>query len=178
MLKLLTRYLLDTNVQLESKNQESYWMNFLKKLKKLSKHCGFEAVTAEVYCSEMIHDSFINGLCSNYTCQRLLENPKLTLVEAYEKARTLHTAQKNSEVYLQQNSQPSLHVAAATAAAVETNPLDRTPETLAAVRKQAVVKKSCYFCGGSLHESRKSCPAFDVVCNNCSKKAFWKSLLI
>ena len=118
----------------------------------------------------MICDSFISGLCSNYIRQRLLENAKLTLDEAYEKARTLHIAQKNSDVYLQQNSQPSLHVAAATTAAVETDPLDRTPATLEAVRKQTVVKTSGHFCGGSLHANRKSYPAFDAACHNCSKK--------
>ena len=78
----------------------------------------------KVYRSEMIRDSFISGLYSNYIRQRLLENAKLTLDEAYEKVLTLHIGQKNSEVYLQQNSQPSLHVAAATTAAVETDPLD------------------------------------------------------
>ena len=80
------------------------------------------------------------------------------------KKLVLYTMHRNlsPEVYLQQNSQPSLHAAAATAAAVETDPLDRTPEILAAVRKQAVVKKSCYFCGGSLHANRKSC-------SNCRK---------
>ena len=148
----------------------------LEEIKKLCKHCDFEAVTAEVYCSEMIRDSFINGLCSNYICQRLLENAKSTLDEAYEKARTLHIAQKNYEVYLQQNSQPSLHVATATAAAVETDPLHRTPETLAAVWKQAVVKKACYFCGASLHANRKSCPAFDAVYHNCSKKGHFAKI--
>ena len=126
----------------------------------------------------MIPDSFINGLCSNYIRQHLLENVKLTLDEACEKARTSHIAQKNSEVSLQQNSQPSLHVAAATAAVVETDPLDRTPETLAAVQKQAVVKKSCYFGGGSLHTNRKSCPAFDAVCHNCSKKGHFANVFL
>ena len=38
----------------------------LEELKKLSKHCTFSAVAAEVYRSEMIRDSFINGISSNY----------------------------------------------------------------------------------------------------------------
>ena len=52
---------------------------FLEELKKLSKHCGFDAVTAETYRSEMIRDFFINGLASNYIRQRLLENSELSL---------------------------------------------------------------------------------------------------
>ena len=82
----------------------------------------------------------------------------------------MYFTHSTEKVYLQQNNQPSLHVAAATDAAVETDPLDRSPETLAAVRKQAVFKKSRYFCGGSLDANTKSCPAFDAVYYNCSKK--------
>ena len=51
---------------------------FLEELKKLSKHCGFTAVTTETYRSEMIRDSFINGLTSSYIRQRLLENSELS----------------------------------------------------------------------------------------------------
>ena len=89
---------------------------FLGELKKLSKHCGFTAVTAEAYRAEMIRDSFINGLTSNYIRQRLLENSELSLDRAYEIAHTLHTAQKNSELYIQQSPQLiSSNVAAASA---------------------------------------------------------------
>ena len=42
---------------------------FLEELKKLSKHCGFDAVTAETYRFQMIRDFFINGLTSNYIRQ-------------------------------------------------------------------------------------------------------------
>ena len=45
---------------------------FLEELKILSKHCGFDTVTSESYRSEMIRDSFINGLTSNHIRQRLL----------------------------------------------------------------------------------------------------------
>ena len=51
---------------------------FLEELKKLSKHCVFTAVTADTYRSEMIRDSVINGLTSNYIRQRLLENSELS----------------------------------------------------------------------------------------------------
>ena len=62
---------------------------FLEELKKLSKNCNFFAVSAEVYRSEMIRDSFINGFSSSYIRQRLLESAKLTLQQAHDKARTL-----------------------------------------------------------------------------------------
>ena len=144
---------------------------FLEELKKLSKHCGFTTVTSETYRSEMIRDSFINGLTSNYIRQRLLENSELSLDRAYEIARTLHTAQKNSELYIQQSPRqiPSNVVAASISdqSTLHTNP---DQESLAAVRKQTPAKRSCYFCGGFLHANRASCPARDAVCHNCSKK--------
>ena len=144
---------------------------FLEELKKLSKHCGFTAVTSETYRSEMIRDSFINGLTSNYIRQRLLENSELSLDRAYDIARTLHTAQKNSELYIQQSPRqiPSNVVAASISdqSTLHTNP---DQESLAAVRKQTPAKRSCYFCGGFLHANRASCPARDAVCHNCSKK--------
>ena len=54
----------------------------LEELKKISKNCNFSAVTAEAYRSEMIRDSFINGITSNYIRQRL-ENAELSLDRAY-----------------------------------------------------------------------------------------------
>ena len=144
---------------------------FLEELKKLSKHCGFTTVTSETYRSEMIRDSFINGLTSNYIRQRLLENSELSLDRAYEIARTLHTAQKNSELYIQQSPRqiPSNVVAASISdqSTLHTNP---DQDSLAAMRKQTPAKRSCYFCGGFLHANRASCPARDTVCHNCSKK--------
>jgi len=151
--------------QLASRKQKSGETldEYLEELKKLSKDCNFEAVTADVYKSEMIRDSFINGLSSNYIRQRLLENSKLTLTEAHEKARTLDLAQKNSEVYATSN--PS-SLAAATSEEIDTD------STLAAVQKQSKIiprKKNCYFCGGHMHSNRSSCPAREATCHNCAK---------
>ena len=69
------------------------------KLRKLSKDCNFRAVAAEQYKQEMIRDAFINGLLSHAIRQRLLENRELELATAFEQARTLDLAQKNSEAY-------------------------------------------------------------------------------
>ena len=138
---------------------------FLEGLKKLSKHCNFTSVTADVYRSELIRDSFINGLTSSYIRQRLLENSELTLDQAYEQARTLDIAQKNSDMYMQQNNQPP----SIAAASIEpTKVSEETPEYIAGIRKYESSKKSCYFCGGSRHANRASCPAHDAVCHNCS----------
>ena len=44
-------------------------------------------------------DSFNGGTSSNIVRQRLLENPMLNLVQAYEKARVLELAKAFSESY-------------------------------------------------------------------------------
>ena len=117
----------------------------------------------------MIRDSFINGLSSNYIRQRLLENAELSLDQAYEKARTLHIAQKNSEAYSQTSFQTSSNVA--TIEPANRASPDQNLESLAAFGKQSATKKrNCFFCGGYLHANRASCPARDATCHNCSKK--------
>ena len=83
--KIFARHELATRKQ---KTGESL-SEFLEELEKLSKHCKFSAVTAEVYQSEMIGDSFINGISSIYIRQRLLENAESSLDRGYDIARTL-----------------------------------------------------------------------------------------
>ncbi|XP_057297680.1 uncharacterized protein LOC130628713 [Hydractinia symbiolongicarpus] len=150
---------------------------YVEELKKVSKHCNFEAVTAKTYRSELIRDSFIDGLTSSYIRQRLLESTKLTLDEAHQKARTLDVAQKNAEVY-SQNIQPT--VAAATVE-TEFDSESVTSSSLVALRKgsqprQTIRKKSCYFCSGAMHANRSLCPARDGTCHNCSKTGHFSSL--
>ena len=140
---------------------------FLEEQKKFSKHCNFSTDTAEVYRSEMIRNSFINSISSNYIRQRLLENAELSLDRAYDIARTIYTAQKYSELYLQQNHQVIPTNVAATSTDHLTEP---DHESLATVKSKNACKKSCYFCGGFLHASRASCPARDAICHHCSKR--------
>lgn len=59
---IFARHQLATRKQKAGESLDEY----LEELKKLSKHCEFVTVTAETYRSEMIRDSFINGLSSNY----------------------------------------------------------------------------------------------------------------
>ena len=166
--KIFARHKLASRKQKPGESLDEY----LEELKKLSKDCKFEAVSAEDYRSEMIRDSFINGLSSNYIRQRLLENAALTLDEAHEKARTLDLAQRNSEAYSQQDQRPPT-VAAASGSDFSDD--HEKEHSLAALPKESKVnkssqrKKSCYFCGGSLHANRASCPARDATCHNCSK---------
>ena len=74
---------------------------YLQVLKRLSKDCNFTAVIAEQHRQSYIRDAFINGLYSKEIRQRLLENMTLTLDQAFEQARSLEMAYKNSETYNQ-----------------------------------------------------------------------------
>ena len=74
---------------------------YLKLLKCLSKGCNFTAVKAEQHRKSYIRDTFINLLYSKEIQQRLLENMTLTLDQAFEQARSLKMAYKNSEMYNQ-----------------------------------------------------------------------------
>ena len=86
---------------------------FLQSLKTLSKYCNFQNVTAAVYRDEAVRDAFITGLQSNTIRQRLLENSTLELAAMFTQARSLDTAQKNSESYTL-SGPPSFPTAATT----------------------------------------------------------------
>ena len=65
---------------------------YLQSLKRLSKDCDFQAVTATKARDEYIRDAFINGITSNHIRQRLLENKTLDLNTAYDQVLTLEMA--------------------------------------------------------------------------------------
>jgi len=72
---------------------------YLQALKTLSKDCNFRQVTAAEYRDEAIRDAFISVLVSSNIRQRLLENKTLDLQAAFDQAKALDIAQKNSESY-------------------------------------------------------------------------------
>ena len=96
---IFARYALMTCKQRTRESLDSY----LQKLKRMSIDCDFQAVTALVH-KEAIRDAFIGGLVSNEIRQRLLENNNLTPQAAFDKTRSLETAQKNAEMYLSSSS--------------------------------------------------------------------------
>ena len=104
--EIFARHQLATRKQQSSESIDE----FLQSLQNLSKNCNFAAVSADIYRNQMIRDSFISGLSSNYIRQRLLENTTLSLTDAHNTALSLDTAQKNSEHY---HSSQSSHIAAA-----------------------------------------------------------------
>ena len=136
----------------------------------MSLDCNFWAVTATVHKERAIRDAFIGGLISKDIRQRLLENHKLTLAEAYEKV-CLELAQKNAESYnagyLQQtvslfNSAQTPSTSKETTETSELSYDANSPCTTAVTEK-------FISCGHKRH-SRNMCPARKVTCFKCSKK--------
>ena len=110
---------------------------------------------------EMIRDAFINGLLSQHIRQILLENTTLDLLDAaYRQARSLESAQRNSDVYSTQGS----HSLNTVASSPDVSSTFNTP----AVNAVSKTRK-CYFCGNNIH-SRQNCPARDCTC-----RSVWKN---
>ena len=177
---IYNRHKVATRTQSEGENVDQFMQN----LEQLSKHCEFTAVTAEQYRKEYIRDAFINGLSSNHIRQRLLENNNLTLEDAYQKARTLELAQKQSASY--SSSSPSV-VAVVTPEEDTAAPVFN-PDTLAASQfanqrktprnnRQEPNSSSCYFCGEGVHPREQYLQiCVDSICRYCKTKGHWDTV--
>ena len=97
--EIYVRHVLATRRQETGESLDQY----LQVLKRLSKDCNFKSVSAEKNREDFIRGSFINGLQSKGIRQRLLENKILDLKTAFDQARALEMAQKNSESYYRPN---------------------------------------------------------------------------
>ena len=94
---VFARHLLSTRKQNDGEKLDEY----LQALKLLGKDCNFQSVTAEVYKSEYIRDTFISGIKSLHIRQRLLENNSSDVQTVFEQARALESAQESMLAYQQ-----------------------------------------------------------------------------
>lgn len=141
---------------------------FAQKLKNLSKDCNFQAVTAEQYRNDALRDAFISGLQSTDIRQRLLEKSTLDFQGAFDTARSLELAQKQSQSYVTRdcvpcNAAPAVH---------ESKQSDATGE-LAVV----TTPSKCLFCGFDRH-LRFRCPARNALCKSCGKKGHFQRVCL
>ena len=143
--------------------------DFLRSLQTLSKDCGFEDVTAEVYREESIRDALITGLRSATIRQRLLENDVLTLDCAMKQALSLEQAQLHADRYA--HSPFIVNASAAEVQCQNCTHHESSSLELAAIKKPT----SCSFCGKSFH-SRLLCPANNVTCNACGKRGHFSKV--
>ena len=142
---------------------------YLQALKLLAKPCNFIAVSAAENRNDNIRDAFIRGLSSNEIRCRLLENNTLTMNRAYELARSLELATKNTALY-------NVREQGATNSTVST--VQDMAQSLSSCHignhenVNAVHSQKCYFCGHDRHP-RNICPAKDAICGNCDKKGHY-----
>ena len=154
--EIYARHVLATRCQEDGQSLDEY----IRVLKQFSKDCNFTDVTAELYRQNSIRDAIINGLHSFDIRRRLLENLTLTLDQAFEQARALEMAHKNSASY-------KSPIYSASTTAVPPNPaID--PSNQEEVQLAATRVFKCFFCGLDKH-GRTQCPAKDSTCNNCGK---------
>ena len=160
---IFARYALMSCKQLTGESLDIY----LQKLKRLSVDCNYQAVSAQVHKEEAIRNAVIGGIISSNIRQRLLEDNNLTLQAAFDKARSLETAQKNAEMYHasipQQTIPPKIAKLQSSA-----NDEESTEPACSSGKYSAATNENCMFCGNKKH-LRKFCPAKSVTCFKCSK---------
>ena len=157
--EIFARHLLHIQKQTPGETLDQFAQN----LKHLSKDCNFRAVSAEEYRDDIIRDAFINGLYSTHIRQRLLEEKQLDFQTAFNLARSLDMAQKQSQSYN-----------------MPTNPCGSTTKQEVTCNSDfhitsAVNGEKCFFCGRTRHP-RLSCPARDATCRACGKKGHFQTV--
>ncbi|CAI9728808.1 Hypothetical predicted protein [Octopus vulgaris] len=145
---IFARYLLMTCKQEPGQSVDDY----LQKLKRLAKDCGYRAVDAETHKNEAVRDAFISGLTSSLTRLRLLENIQdaaITLEAIFNQARPLEVAQRNSEVY--NSSQSAINSQGSCLSTFIPREEDKIsiPDGNTPCTATKRTQKSCTFCGSN-----------------------------
>ncbi|XP_064072074.1 uncharacterized protein LOC135193461 [Vanessa tameamea] len=152
--EVLARHILITRKQ----RPEETICEYSRALKLLAHDCIFRNVTAEEHEQQTIRGAFIAGISSQKIRERLLENITITMDEALNKAISLETAEKNSEIIAGNTNSSQLN-------AFSNNINDFNQN----VSVSTTQRRRCFFCGGNIHQ-RIKCPAFKVTCQLCSKQ--------
>lgn len=163
--EIFARHLLNTCKQDGDQNLDQ----FVQKRRSLLPDCHFTAVNAEQHSDEALRDAFIGGLHSNIIRQRLLEHKSLDFKTAYDHAKSLELAQKQSQSFLPNNQLPCATVS-------REQPRSPSSETSSQERSTvASIRSPCFFCGYARHP-RDKCPAKDAICKNCGKKGHFQKV--
>ena len=163
--EVFARHLLSCCKQEQGQSLDQY----LQKLKNLANDCNFKACTAEVHKDEAIRDAFISGLISPHIRQRLLEKSSLDLKTAFDDARTLDMAERQSHSY--RSSDPLTAAIDQTKNSTKSPDMqsdNQPPDNSSAAAAAGFPDLKCYFCGYSKHV-RNKCPAKEATCKKCGK---------
>ena len=154
---IFSRHLLRTAKQ----KPDQSLSDFRCSLVSLAKDCDFKSVTASQYQEEMIRDSFISGIRSSDTRQRLLEHETLTMNEAYDKAMNIEKARKDNRAFgaFQSHELNSVQVDAS----------NKRGNNWTGTSVRSFSKGICLKCGSRKSHDYKNCRAKSVSCFNCGK---------
>ena len=177
------RHVLMKRLQAQNESISQY----VHALRGLAKECSFQAVSAEKYKNDMTRDAFINGLRSDTTRRRLLEEETLDLDTAIKKAEILEVAKQQTELYAKSldklNSDSTDRNRDSTDRLATTFvPNDKVSNSeenvsLTATTSHFKWKKKCFFCGGALHAGgRSNCPAKNRECYGCGKLGHYQKV--
>ena len=172
-----SRHVLMTRLQAQNESISQY----VHALRGLAKECFFQAVSAEKYKNDMTRDAFINGLRSDTTRRRLLEEETLDFDTAIKKAEMLEVAKQQTELYAK--SLDKLNSDSTDRLATTFVPNDKVSNSEENVSLTATTshfkcsKKKCFFCGGALHAGgRSNCPAKNRECYGCGKLGHYQKV--
>jgi len=114
----------------------------------------------------MICDAFIKGLESVHVRQRTLENEDITLQHTLDLALSLSQAQEHATHFNQDGKLDAIQ----TDTTSEDYQGDQNHFNAAVANRTN--RKLCFFCG-NLYLKRENCPAKDIVCFSCRKRAIF-----
>ena len=133
-------------------------------LVKLAKDCEFTDVTASQYRDEMVRDTFINGILSSEIRQRLLENEKLTMKQAYDQAVVIDEAKRESRMF---GNQQSFEAPLEEINSMQVNG-GESDKAIAAVNSS--IRSACFKCGSKKSHDYRNCRAKLLTCYKCGEK--------
>ncbi|KAK7884427.1 hypothetical protein WMY93_027550 [Mugilogobius chulae] len=141
---------------------------FITSLYSLAEHCGYGALH-----SEMIRDRLVVGIRDKRLSEQLQMDSKLTLDKAVLQIRQSELVKKQQD--LMKNNFKQENVCNVDSVKTKTKTFNRPVKT----KRQAPDKyikrdnSQCNRCGKTPSHSKHSCPAKDVFCNQCKKKAHY-----
>ena len=192
---IYARHMLATRKQETSESLDTY----LQKLKSLAKECQCAIpTTVQEYEDDLVRDAFISGIRSHVIRQRLLEEKKLTLSDAFDKARAIEVAQQHSQSYqagiqeLTVNAVNNLDLgpqfqransqtsdSESSSGPISPRPMSPESERSFNFALNATSSrpggKRCRFCGNLYHE-RSICPSRDANCYKCGKPGHFSNV--
>ena len=170
-----SRYLLLSNKQGANESID----DFVTRLRQLTKHCDFKAVTAAEYINEMLLNAFVSGISDHNIRQRLLEVTSTSFDEAYKVARSLESTKSNSQRYdvgfgasvVENPSGSPKNFNSVCAVNTENIDVGQGHQVAAAVQssRQKSRRYFCYYCGKPECTVKATCVGVNGKCTSCHK---------